>query len=111
MKQNGAKLLAPTRWCSYRLTMNSVASLGEITVGMLRATFPEWRVFKHVGAWWAVRPGVEKWDGPESLLRRTITAPDLMTLADRLCAQEWLDGLDDDELERVYRGEVAEAAP
>jgi hypothetical protein len=91
--------------------MNSAAGLGEITVGMLRATFPAWRVFEHVGAWWAVRPGIEKFDGPESLRVRAVTAPDLTSLAERLCLQDWLDGLEDDELERVYRGDVAESAP
>ena len=49
--------------------------------------------------------------GPRSLLLRTLTAPDLMTLADRLCTQEWLDGLDDSALEAVYRGDEMESAP
>ncbi len=84
---------------------------GEITVEMLRQTFPQWRIFPSDGTWWAIRGGVQTWDGPRSLLLRSLTASDLMTLADRLCAQEWLDGLDDDALEAVYRGDEMESAP
>jgi hypothetical protein len=84
---------------------------GEITVEMLRQTFPHWRIFRSDGTWWAIRGGVQTWDGPRSLLLRSLTASDLMTLADRLCAQEWLDSLDDDALEAVYRGDVTECAP
>ena len=91
--------------------MSDTAAL-TLTVGMLHATFGHhWRIFELGGVWWAVRPGVEKWDGPESLLLRTITAPDLTALADRLCFMDWLDGLDDDSLAAVYRGETLESAP
>lgn len=90
---------------------NSGIPRGEITVEMLRQTFPRWRVFEHVGAWWATRGGIQVWDGPRSLIVRSLTAPDLVTLADRLCAQEWLDSLEDDALEAVYRGDVMESAP
>ncbi len=83
---------------------------GEITVTMLRQTFPRWRVFELGGIWWAARGGIQVWDGPRSLLLRSLTAPDLTTLADRLCMQEWLDGLDDDALGAVYRGNAEEIA-
>ena len=91
--------------------MGDVTSLGEITIEMLRQTFPQWRVFQQGGTWWATRGGIQVWDGPRSLLLRSLTAPDLTTLADRLCMQEWLDDLDDDALGAVYRGDIRESAP
>jgi hypothetical protein len=91
--------------------MSNVTDPGEITTDILAATFPQWRVFKHVGAWWAMRGGVQVWDGPRSLIMRSLTAPDLTTLAERLCAQEWLDGLDDYSLAAVYRGDIRESTP
>jgi hypothetical protein len=84
------------------------AGLGEITIGMLRQTFPQWRIFAGDGQWWAVRSGLEKWDGPESLLLRALTAPDLVALAERLCVQDWLGTLDADALAEVYRGTLTE---
>jgi hypothetical protein len=84
---------------------------GEITVEMLRQTFPRWRIFQSDGMWWAIRGGVQTWDGPRSLLLRSLSASDLMMLADRLCVQEWIDGLDDDALEAIYQGDVIESAP
>jgi hypothetical protein len=91
--------------------MDGVASLGEITVEMISHTFRQWRVVEQGGMWWATRGGLQVWDGPRSLLLRVITAPDLTALADRLCAQEWLDGLNDEVLEAVYRGDAMESAP
>jgi hypothetical protein len=82
-----------------------LTSLGEITVEMLGQTFPEWRIFHSGGTWWAIRGGLQTWDGPRSLLLRSLNAPDLVALADRLCAQAWLDDLDDEELAEVYRGD------
>jgi hypothetical protein len=84
--------------------MGDVAILGTLTVGMLRETFPEWRVFEQGGVWWAIRGGIQVWDGPRSLLLRSHTASDLTVLAERLCVQEWLDGLDAEALAAVYRG-------
>jgi hypothetical protein len=84
-----------------------VASLGEITAEMLREVFPQWWIFPGDGAWWAVRGGIQAKTGPESLLMRALTATDLALLADKLCLQEWLDGLDSAELEAVYRGTQA----
>ena len=91
--------------------MGDVASVGEITVEMIRRTFHQWRVFEQDSTWWATRGGLQVWDGPQALLLRVITAPDLTALADRLCAQEWLDGLDDEALEAVYHGDVLESTP
>ena len=83
--------------------VRDVASLGEITPETLRKTFPQWRVFRVRGAWWATRGGLQQWNGPESLLLRVITAPNLIALAERLCLQEWLDNLDPAFLEAVWR--------
>jgi hypothetical protein len=74
-----------------------------ITVDALRETFPRWRLFPAAAVWWAARGGTVMWDGPESLLRRVITAQDLPALAERLCLQEHLDGLDPEALTAVYR--------
>ena len=89
---------------------SDVASLGEITADMLRATFPRWRIFSASGAWWATRGGIQEWGGPQSLLLRVISATDLTALAERLCVQEWLDGLDAEALAAVYRGSLIGSA-
>jgi hypothetical protein len=89
--------------------VGDVASTGEITAEMIRLTFRQWRVFEQDGTWWATRGGLQVWDGPRSLLLRVITAPDLTALADRLCAQQWLDSLDDEALEAVHRGDALES--
>jgi len=86
--------------------MDDVASLGGITVEMLREVFYEWQIFEQGGTWWATRGGLQVWVGPRSLLLRVITATDLIALAERLCLQEWLDGLDDDALTAIYRGDM-----
>ena len=91
--------------------MGDVASVGEITVEMIRRTFHQWRVFEQDSTWWATRGGLQVWDGPQALLLRVITASDLTALADRLCVQDWLDGLDDEALEAVYRGDALETTP
>ena len=83
---------------------HDLAGSGEITPGMLHATFPQWRVFEAGGAWWATRGGMQEWGGPRSLLMRVLGAGDLNALAEKMCLQEWLDGLDDAALEAVYRG-------
>ena len=84
--------------------MGEMAGLGTIEVGMLRETFPEWCIFSTNGAWWATRDGLQVWTGPRSLLLRVISATDLTALAERLCLQEWLDGLDEEALAAMYRG-------
>ncbi len=90
--------------------VRDIARLGEITAEGLRETFSQWRIFMSDESWWAVRGGIEKWGGPESLLLRAVTAQDLTALAERLCIQDWLDSLDAEELAEVYRSAAAEDA-
>jgi hypothetical protein len=78
-------------------------SSGEITAQELRAVFPQWRIFRAAGAWRAIREGTAKFDGPKALIQHVHTAPDLITLADKLCLQEHLDGLNPEELAEVWR--------
>ncbi len=80
----------------------AAAVAGEITVQVLRESFPQWRIFWQAGQWWALRGGPVRLDGPESLLLRCITAVDLTGLAEKLCLQERLDRLDPQELAAVY---------
>ena len=82
--------------------MRDLADLGEITPDILRKTFPSWRIFCHLGVWWAIRGGHEALYGPQSLRRCVLTAPQLIALAEKLCLQEWLDSLSPDELAAVY---------
>jgi len=84
------------------------AAVGQITTAMIRQTFPHWRIFWQDGTWWAIRGGLEEQDGPRSLIRRVHASADLSVLADKLCAQDWLDNLDDDALAAVYRGNPTE---
>jgi hypothetical protein len=77
--------------------------VGGITVQVLRAAFPEWRISRQSGDWWALRGGPVCLGGPESLLRRAITAGDLTELAEKLCVQYRLDRLDPQELAAAYR--------
>jgi hypothetical protein len=91
--------------------MWDVAALGDITPEVLRQVFPRWRVFCSGGVWLAMRRGVQEWIGPESLLLRVVCAADLAALAERLCLQEWLDGLDAAELAAVYRGTLTDGMP
>ncbi len=76
---------------------------GEITSDMLSHAFPQWRVFEQDGARWATRSGLQEWTGPQSLIQRVLIAADLAALAEKLCLQEYLDGLDPEELAAVYR--------
>jgi hypothetical protein len=69
---------------------------------MLRQPFPQWRVFEHDSTWWATRGGIQHWDGPRSLIHRVLSSADLTVLAGKLCAHEWLEGMNDDELAAVY---------
>lgn len=76
---------------------------GEVMLEELRGMFPRWQIFAAEGSWWAVRGGSQQFTGPESLLLRALKAPDLDGLANRLCLQEWLDGLDAAGLEAVWK--------
>ena len=91
--------------------VRDMTALGEITLEMLRKTFPKWRVFESGGAWWALREGRAEEGGPGSLLRRVIGAPHVPGLAEKLCLQEWLDGLDPAELEAVWRDVAVPEVP
>ena len=93
--------------------IRGAGSPGEITAQDLRAVFPRWRIFHAAGAWRAIREGTAKFDGPPALIQHVHAAPDLITLADKLCLQEHLDGLAPGELAEVWREmalPVAEAA-
>ncbi len=92
--------------------VRAAGSFGEITAEELRPVFPLWRIFHAAGAWRAMREGTAKFDGPQALIQHAHTAPDLITLADKLCLQEHLDGLDPGELARAWRAMAlpAEAA-
>jgi hypothetical protein len=81
----------------------NIVDFGEITVDMLRATFPQWHLFRVRGLWWALRGGLERTEGPESLLLRVVSASTLNALAEKLCLQDYLDRLDPDQLVAVYR--------
>ena len=86
------------------------AGLGEIALDGLRATFPAWRIARHPAGWWAMREGTGRLDGPLSLIQHVHVAPDLTSLAERLCLQEYLDGLSAEELGAVWREMVLPAA-
>ena len=85
-------------------------SPGEITLEMLRATFPVWRIAGHPVGWWAMRQGTASLDGPRSLIQHVHVAADLTGLAEKLCLQEHLDGLDPQELAAVWREMALPAA-
>ena len=85
-------------------------SPGEITLEMLRATFPLWRIAGHPVGWWAMRQGTASLDGPRSLIQHVHVAADLTGLAEKLCVQEHLDGLGPQELAAVWREMALPAA-
>ena len=85
-------------------------SPGEITLEMLRATFPLWRIAVHPAGWWAMRQGIASLDGPRSLIQHVHVASELTGLAEKLCLQEHLDGLDPQELAAVWREMALPAA-
>ena len=86
------------------------ASPGEITLEMLRATFPLWRIAGHLAGWWAMRQGTASLDGPRSLIQHVHVAADLTGPAEKLCLQEHLDGLGPQELTAVWREMALPAA-
>jgi hypothetical protein len=91
--------------------VRDVASLGEITPAMLRETFPQWLIREGAdGNLVAVRDGPVVLHGPKSLLRRTVSAADPTALAEQLCVQEWLDGLDAGSLAAAWRDVLAQGA-
>ena len=81
----------------------NVTAPGPLTVEMLRDTFSQWRIFSQFGGWWATREGEYRLTGARSLIRRVLVADSLPVLGDKLCLQEWLDGLDALALDQVWR--------
>jgi hypothetical protein len=79
------------------------AAIGGITVEALREAFPRWRIFWQAGLCWGVRGGPVQVHGPQSVPLRAITAPDLSGLAERLCLQERLDQMGQEEPAAVHR--------
>lgn len=83
--------------------MRDITAFGTIDATMLRQTFPQWRITGAEGCWFAIRGGLEMRAGPRSLLRCLLSGSTLVELAEKLSLQEYLDGLDEDELEEVWR--------
>jgi hypothetical protein len=83
--------------------IRDITGAGEMTAEMLRDTFARWHIFSQFGAWWATREGSQYFTGAQSLIRRVLVADSLAALGDKLCLQEWLDGLDPLTLEQVWR--------
>ena len=88
----------------------SEASYGELDPGSVRAAFPGWHIGGSGGNWYAFRGGTVAPDGPRSLLRCYLRADSLSALAEKLCLQEYLDGLSDQELSEVWQ-QVSLARP
>jgi hypothetical protein len=74
----------------------------SLDLDMLRAVFPAWRIGGSPGYWFAARGGIDAPGGPRSLLRPYLNAGTLLELAELLCLQEFLDALNDQELEAVW---------
>lgn len=102
--------MKPTEAANRHRRVRDLANLGDITLEGLRDTFPQWRIFHHSGAWWAMREGIEKLTGPQSLIQRVHAAQDLTILAEKLCLQEYLDSLEPEELTAVYRNRALPGA-
>ena len=99
-----ARIQEDTAWRPAKAGGAARGQDGMLSVEGLREVFPQWRIFRAGGTWWAMRGGLQEWDGPRSLLLRVISAAGLLELAERLCLQEWLDGLDSEALAAVYAG-------
>jgi hypothetical protein len=54
-----------------------------------------------------VRPGLQQYGGPESLIQRVLAAKTLPDLAERLEFQRYVEELDPKELESIYRDWLA----
>ena len=80
------------------------AQTGEITPEALAAEFPQWRMPTQAGdAWITMRDGPQEYHGPESLIMRTLSAPSIGELAEKLRFQAELDGLTRAQLTAVYQ--------
>lgn len=82
--------------------LSEVAPAEALGLESLRAACPGWHIGGSSGNWHAFRSGISMLDGPWSLLRRHLHADTLLTLAEQLSLQEYLDGLSDQELAEVW---------
>lgn len=78
-------------------------SAAELDLHAIRATFPIWRIVGERGTWYAFRGGLMELEGPRSLLRCYLRADTLLDLVDKLCLQDYLDGLSDQVLAEVWQ--------
>lgn len=86
-------------------------SPGDVTPEALAAEFPQWRPPAQAGdAWITMRPGPQEYHGPESLIMRTLSAPTIGELTEKLRFQAHLDGLTQGQLAAVWR-ELRRPAP
>ena len=69
-----------------------------LDIATAREVYPDWRTGRGPGCWSAARDGVKAHYGPNSLLRRCPTAPDLPQLAGKPGLQQYLDRLTPEEL-------------
>jgi hypothetical protein len=83
--------------------LSAVAPAEALDLESLRVACPSWRVGGSSGNWHAFRSGISMMDGPWSLLRCHLHADTLLGLAERLCLQEYLDGLSEQELAEVWQ--------
>jgi hypothetical protein len=86
-----------------RRELSAVAAAEALDLESLRAACPGWHIGGSSGNWHAFRSGVSMLDGPWSLLRRHLHADTLLALAERLCLQDYLDGLSEQELAEVWQ--------
>jgi hypothetical protein len=82
---------------------DDVADRSEITVSLLSAVFPQWRIVQRKRTLWALRGGEQHLDGPQSLLKIFVKAHSPWDLAELLCMQEYLRRLDPGELAAAWR--------
>ena len=83
--------------------LSAVAPAEALDLESLRVACPGWHIGGSPGNWHAFRSGISMLDGPWSLLRRHLRADTLLALAERLCLQDYLDGLSYQELAEVWQ--------
>lgn len=86
-----------------RRELDDAAPVEAVDLESLHAACPSWRIAGSSGNWHAFRGGISMLDGPWSLLRRHLRADTLLALAERLCLQDYLDGLSYQELAEVWQ--------
>jgi hypothetical protein len=84
-------------------THRRATGANELDARLVRAAFPDWHIGGGPGFWFAFRGGFEAANGPGSLLRCYLSAPDLPRLEAKLSLQAFLDSLAGDELAEVWR--------